>query len=133
MMQTPQPQPRLKPPPRPGHRTSRDLYCLLEKIRLSANTPVRLDLDRAEATWLQALIRKVVPDVGCHTLPDGDCVAGACPLHVQSMTFAMPKPPTNRLKVCDHLFFDLLGKMPSRWSQFWQRFLLGWTWERIGQ
>ena len=37
----------------------------------------------------------------------------------------------SRLKVTSVFWFDFRSPMPNGWHRFWQRILLGWTWERV--
>jgi hypothetical protein len=38
--------------------------------------------------------------------------------------------PTARMKMADG-FYYVGPSMPNRWHRFWQRVLLGWTWEKL--
>lgn len=45
--------------------------------------------------------------------------------------FTPPPKPTYRLRITPTFYIEQVGKIPSRWNQFWMRFLLGWVVEVI--
>ena len=41
-----------------------------------------------------------------------------------------PKLPTFRLRMCDGLYFDLVGRMPNCWHRRLARLFFGWKFEQ---